>query len=321
MSWRPTPWLAVLPAPRSPLPAPRSTPSTSRILPAATLCWNRSPRSGRPSNLSTPSSTACLADGAILATNTSTIPIARLAAGQADRADSADCISATPSGLRPLVEVIPGPATSPETVAAVVAHARSLGKLPLIVADRPGFVVNRLLQAYLNEALALVTAGLMIQHIDAAMVEFGMPLGPLELLDEIGLDTALQSGVVLAETLGERSQGSELLLRLVKAGQYGRKAGAGFYAYPGKKPNPSYEVITMNLRGADILLGAESASRAAIAERLLVAMTAEAGRVLQEEQVSTWQVDLAVIFGLGFPLWRGGLLWWADHSPRLFTNL
>ena len=95
----------------------------------------------------------------------------------------------------------------------------SLGKLPLVVADGPGFVVNRLLLTYLNEALAMVTAGVPIQQIDAAMVEFGMPLGPLELLDEIGLDTALQSGVVLAEIFGERSAGSELLVRLVKARQ------------------------------------------------------------------------------------------------------
>ena len=102
--------------------------------------------------------------------------------------------------------MIPGPATSPETVAAVVAHASGLGKLPLVVADGPGFVVNRLLLAYLNEALAMVITGVTIQEIDAAMVEFGMPLGPLELLDEIGLDTALQSGIVLAEISGEPSR-------------------------------------------------------------------------------------------------------------------
>ena len=122
---------------------------------------------------------------------------------------------------------------------AIVAHAASLGKLPLVVADGPGFVVNRLLLTYLNEALALVTAGVSIQQIDTAMASFGMPLGPLELLDEIGLDTALQSGIVLAEIFGERSGGSELLVRLVKAQQYGIKAGAGFYRYPGKTPNPS----------------------------------------------------------------------------------
>ncbi|MEI8375796.1 MAG: 3-hydroxyacyl-CoA dehydrogenase family protein, partial [Planctomycetota bacterium] len=170
-----------------------------------------------------------LADRAILATNTSTIPIARLAAGLADPGRFCGLHFCHPVRLRPLVEVIPGPATSPETVATVVASAIALGKLPLVVADGPGFVVNRLLLTYLNEALILVTAGVPIQQIDAAMIEFGMPLGPLELLDEIGLDTALQSGIVLAEIFGERSRGSELLVRLVKAEQLGMKARAGFY--------------------------------------------------------------------------------------------
>ena len=180
-----------------------------------------------------------LPHSAILATNTSTIPIARLAAGQADPGRFCGLHFCHPVWLRPLVEVIPGPATTPETVAAVVAHVCMLGKLPLVVADGPGFVVNRLLMAYLNEALAMVTAGVPIERIDAAMVQFGMPLGPLEILDEIGLDTALQSGVVLQEVYTERSPGSELLVRLVKREQFGMKAGAGFYTYPGKNPNPT----------------------------------------------------------------------------------
>jgi 3-hydroxyacyl-CoA dehydrogenase len=213
-----------------------------------------------------------------------------------------------------LVEVIPGRATSPETVAAVVAHASSLGKLALVVADGPGFVVNRLLLTYLNEALALVTAGVPIQQIDAAMIEFGMPLGPLELLDEIGLDTALQSGVVLAEIFGQRSRGSELLVRLVKAEQYGRKAGMGFYRYPEKSPNPSLEGIVGDSRRSSMPEDKVPANRAAIAERLLLPMIDEA-RVLAVKQLALpWQIDLAMVFGIGFPLWRGGLLWWADQS-------
>ncbi len=256
-----------------------------------------------------------LADRAILVTNTSTIPVARLAAGLADPGRFCGLHFCHPVRLRPLVEVIPGPATSLETVAAVVAHAGSLGKLPLVVADGPGFVVNRLLLTYLNEALALVAAGVPIQKIDAAMVEFGMPLGPLELLDEIGLDTALQSGVVLAEIFGGRSGGSELLVRLVKAQQYGMKAGAGFYSYPAKTPSPSCGEIVGELRNSSIPVGKELASPAAIVQRLLLPMIAEAARVLEEKKVaSAWQIDLAMIFGLGFPLWRGGLLWWARNS-------
>ena len=149
-----------------------------------------------------------------------------------------------PVCARPLVEAIAGPATEANTLAAAVAHASSLGKLPLVVADGPGFVVNRLLLTYLNAALAMVSSGVSIQKIDAAMVEFGMPMGPLELLDEIGLDTALHSGIVLAEIFRERSQGSELLLRLVKAKQLGMKSGQDSTVIPmeselGARPKPT----------------------------------------------------------------------------------
>jgi 3-hydroxyacyl-CoA dehydrogenase len=259
-----------------------------------------------------------LADRAILATNTSSIPVSRLAAGLADPSRFCGLHFCHPVRLRPLVEVIPGSKTSPETVAAVVAHVSSLGKLPLVVADGPGFVVNRLLLTYLDAALELVTSGVMIQEIDAAMVEFGMPLGPLELLDEIGLDTALQSGIVLAEVFGERSCGSELLVRLVKAEQYGMKAEAGFYSYPGKTLNPPCGEIVRELRASGTVPGEELADPAAIARRLLLPMIAEAGRMLAEKKViSPWQIDLAMIFGLGFPLWRGGLLWWARRKTLL----
>ncbi len=256
-----------------------------------------------------------LADRTILATNTSTIPIARLTASVAAPGRFCGLHFCHPVRRRPLVEVIPGPATSPETVAAVVAHASSLGKLPLVVADGPGFVVNRLLLTYLNEALAMVIAGVPIQQIDTAMVKFGMPLGPLELLDEIGLDTALQSGIVLAEVFGERSTGSELLLRLVKAGQYGTKAGAGFYCYPEKTENPSIGRIAIEFQASsESDSETQVAKPATIVERLLRPMSAEGGRILAEKKVvAPWQIDLAMIFGLGFPLWRGGLLW-----PELF---
>ena len=189
-------------------------------------------------------------------------------------------------------------------------------QLPLIIGDGPGFLVNRLLLTYLNVALELVTAGVALQQIDAAMVEFGMPLGPLELLDEIGLDTVVQSGIVLAEIFGERSAGSELLVRLVKARQLGKKVGAGFYQYPERTPNPPCgEIIQRLFADRSDRFDQLLADPAEIARRLLRPMVAEAARVLVEKKVaSAWQVDLATVFGLGFPLWRGGLLWWAEQS-------
>ncbi len=257
----------------------------------------------------------CRADGAILATNTSTIPVTRLAGNLTDPARFCGLHFCHPVRIRPLVEVISGPATSPETVATVAAHAALLGKLPMVVADGPGFVVNRLLMTYLNAALDLVALGMSIEQIDVAMVAFGMPLGPLELLDEIGLDTALQSGIVLEEVFGERSGGSELLVRLVKSKQFGTKAGAGFYRYPGKTPNPSCEEAIESLGTSSTRIGERSTNPATIAQRLLKPMASEAIRLLDEKKVSAdWQIELVMIFGLGFPLWRGGLLWWSNHS-------
>jgi len=263
-----------------------------------------------------------LADRTTLATNTSTIPIARLARGLADPSRFCGVHFCHPVRLRPLVEVIPGPATSEETVAKVMAHVSSLGKLPLVVADGPGFLVNRLLMSYLNAAMEMVIAGVPIQAIDAAMIDFGMPLGPLELLDEIGLDTALQSGVVLAEVFSQRSSGSELLIQLVKARQYGKKSGTGFYSYPLPMPNPSCERAVAAMRALATNTKESFANRTGVVEKLLAPMIAEAARMDEEGKVAArWHIDLAMIFGIGFPLWRGGPLWWADRSGLPFARL
>jgi 3-hydroxyacyl-CoA dehydrogenase len=246
----------------------------------------------------------------IIATNTSTIPIARLAAGLPDSSRFCGLHFCHPVHHRPLVEIIPGPRTTAETLSALVAHSVRIAKLPLLVRDSPGFVVNRLLLAYLNEAMTKLISGVPMETIDAAMVEFGMPLGPISLLDEIGLDTALQSGVVMAEVFGERPTGTELLVRLIKSRQIGLKSGAGFYTYPDKKPNPSVGEI-----GSPDCLQARSTDggRFAIARDLLAPMRVQARRMIAEEKVdSISQIDLAMIFGLGFPPWRGGLLWWSN---------
>jgi 3-hydroxyacyl-CoA dehydrogenase len=251
-----------------------------------------------------------LAPNALLATNTSTIPISQLSSGLPDPGRFGGLHFCHPVCHRPLVEVIAGAVTSRETTSTLVAHAIRLGKLPLVVSDTPGFVVNRLLITYLNEALAAVIAGIPLDEIDSAMVKFGMPLGPLALLDEIGLDTALQSGIVLADVFGDRAAGSELLVRLVKARQLGRKAGAGFYLYPAKSPNPSIGEVCNPRSNTYNRVQFSEAGTSAIAQRLLSPMVAEARRMVGEKLVSSGDaIDLAVIFGLGFPLWRGGLLY------------
>jgi 3-hydroxyacyl-CoA dehydrogenase/enoyl-CoA hydratase/3-hydroxybutyryl-CoA epimerase/3-hydroxyacyl-CoA dehydrogenase/enoyl-CoA hydratase/3-hydroxybutyryl-CoA epimerase/enoyl-CoA isomerase len=248
-----------------------------------------------------------LGPDAILASNTSTIPIGRLGLKLADPSRFCGLHFCHPVRQRPLVEVIRGPKTSERTIEAVVAHVRALGKMPIIVKDGPGFVVNRLLMTYLGEALALVIEGVPIEEIDGAMTEFGMSMGPIEMMDEIGLDTALQSGVVLSEIFGDRLAGTQLLVSMVKAKQFGCKSGAGFFVYPERSINPAVSRFLARWGRAP------SPVRCSIPHRLLFPMVLEATRILDEGKVrDVRDIDLAVLFGLGFPAFQGGLLWWAD---------
>jgi 3-hydroxyacyl-CoA dehydrogenase len=264
----------------------------------------------------------------ILASNTSTIPVSRLASPLTDRRRFCGLHFCHPVHARPLVEVVRGPETSDGTVATIVAHAQAIGKIPLVVQDGPGFVVNRLLLPYLSEAVDLLLEGASPGEVDQAMTSFGMSLGPIEMLDEIGLDTALQAALVLSETCGERIVPSPLVVGLVKAGQLGKKSVMGIYDWAGIAPLPDPKTNTTNryFRGAKgtstpllrELLGrwnrpARHHSPASIQYRLLLPMVLEATRILEEGKVEDCRdVDLAVLFGLGFPAHRGGLLWWAD---------
>ena len=135
-----------------------------------------------------------------------------------------------PVRQRPLVEIVRGPQTSQRTIAAAVAHVQGIARMPIVVEDGPGFVVNRLLFPYLSEALELLREGAPVDAIERAAAEFGMAMGPLRLMDEIGLDTILQAAWVLAAAFPERIVSSPLLVSMVKAGRLGRKTGAGFFS-------------------------------------------------------------------------------------------
>ena len=169
----------------------------------------------------------------ILASNTSTIPLQRLGRGLADASRFCGLHFCHPVQQRPLVEIVCGPQTSDATIAAAVAHARRIDRMPMVVQDGPGFVVNRLLFPYLNEALELLREGVPAESIERAAAEFGMTIGPLRLMDEIGLDTTLQAAWVLGAAFPERVVSSPLLVSLVKAGRLGQKTGAGFFSYRG----------------------------------------------------------------------------------------
>jgi 3-hydroxyacyl-CoA dehydrogenase/enoyl-CoA hydratase/3-hydroxybutyryl-CoA epimerase/3-hydroxyacyl-CoA dehydrogenase/enoyl-CoA hydratase/3-hydroxybutyryl-CoA epimerase/enoyl-CoA isomerase len=214
------------------------------------------------------------------------------------------------------VEVVRGPATSDATVATAVAHVKRLGKCPIVVRDSPGFLVNRVLMPYLHESVEMLREGVDQQRIDRVARGFGMPMGPLELYDMIGLDTAFYAGLVLDDAYGDRIEASPLIPALVKSGRLGRKSGAGFYRY---RPDGGQRArIERPDEGVPRLiepyrLPARENSDSTIADRLLLPMLLEALRALDEGIVRDGRdVDLAVIHALGFPAFRGGLLAWGN---------
>lgn len=251
----------------------------------------------------------------IIATNTSTNPIAKLAEALAEPARFCGMHFFNPVRRMVLVEVIRGPATSDATVATVVAHAKRLGKCPVVVHDSPGFLVNRVLMPYLHEAVEMVREGIEPARIDRVARGFGMPMGPIELYDMIGLDTAFYAGLVLSAAYGDRIEASPLIPAFVKAGRLGRKSGAGFYRFHGI--GPKARIAGTDDEAARIVaryaLAPRDSSDRTIADRLFLPMLLEALRVLDEEIVRDGRdVDLAVIHALGFPAFRGGLFAWAD---------
>jgi 3-hydroxyacyl-CoA dehydrogenase len=263
-----------------------------------------------------------MAHGSLLATNTSTIPIGELAAELREPGRFCGIHFCHPVHVNPLVEIIPGPRTDSATVSAAADYAKMLGKMPIVVEDGPGFVVNRLLLRYTDEAMHLLLDGAEIEQIDRAATEFGMALGPLRILDEIGLDTSLAAGRVMLEAFPDRVARLPLLPLLVKRKQLGRKSGGGFYRYapalpsssatafaPSTGPNPETQGIVEHYARRE-----NPPSEEKILQRLLLAMVSEAAIILQEKKrLDPREIDLCMICGLGFPADQGGLLHWADE--------
>lgn len=254
-----------------------------------------------------------LGPGAILASNTSTIPISRLAEGLKHPDRFCGIHFFNPVRQMPLVEVIRGAKTSDETVATAVAYAKSIGKSPIVVNDGPGFLVNRLLLPYMNEALELMLDGAEMAQIEKAATRFGMPMGPLTLYDVVGIDTAFYAGHVMYEAFPDRVVNSPVLAAMVEHKRLGQKTGAGFYKYAGSKKgkgevDPTVETILGPLRRKQEKFNTEQ-----IQNRLFLPMVLEASRILDEKIVrDPRDVDLGLIFGTGFPPFKGGLLFWAD---------
>jgi 3-hydroxyacyl-CoA dehydrogenase/enoyl-CoA hydratase/3-hydroxybutyryl-CoA epimerase/3-hydroxyacyl-CoA dehydrogenase/enoyl-CoA hydratase/3-hydroxybutyryl-CoA epimerase/enoyl-CoA isomerase len=248
---------------------------------------------------------------AILASNTSTISITRMAKSVERPEQFAGMHFFNPVDRMQLVEVIRGDKTSDETVVTLVALAKRIGKTPIVVRDCPGFLVNRILFPYLNESLVLLQEGANPRAIDKAATAFGMPMGPITLNDLVGLDTSLYAGRVINTAFADRAAPTRILDELVKAGRLGQKSGAGFYSYAkGSRgvDDPAFETILARCR-----TGQRQISTEEITDRLFLPMLTEASRVLSEDIVrEPGDVDMGLILGIGFPPFRGGILRWAD---------
>ncbi len=242
---------------------------------------------------------------AILATNTSALPVAELA--RAPGVDHPGRVLGlhffNPVHRMKLVEVIATDLTDAAAVESALRFVRRAGKLPVLVKDRPGFLVNRVLMPYLVEAGRLFERGADPLAVDRAMLDFGMPVGPLRLLDEVGLDVAAQVAGTMS-ALGRRFEAPIVLAALVDAGHLGRKSGAGFFLYGGRggsgvRPNPS----ALDLRGG----GGEGAGGDRTATHLSLLMVDEGRRALDEGVArSADDIDLAMVLGAGFAPFRGG---------------
>ncbi len=253
-----------------------------------------------------------LSDTAILASNTSTIPITTMAEGLKRPERFCGIHFFNPVRRMKLVEVIRGEQTSDETIATAVAYVKRLGKSPIVVKDGPGFLVNRLLFPYMNEALELLLEGASVEDIEKAAKRFGMPMGPITLFDMVGLDTALYAGGVMHEAFPNRYADNPLLAKLVEQGRLGQKSGAGFFNYQTKKREPQLDPGFGQLLDAH-RRGQKKFTQEELQHRLFLPMLLEATRVLEAGLVrDARDVDLGLIYGIGFPPFRGGLMHWAD---------
>lgn len=245
----------------------------------------------------------------ILATNTSALPVSELATATRHPERVIGLHFFNPVHRMQLVEVVVGRQTSHEVLQRALRFVQQIGKLPVVVKDSPGFLVNRILMPYLIEAGNLFEAGASAAELDAAMLDFGMPMGPMTLLDEVGLDVALHVARSLAGNYPDRLTLPETLTKMVDAGLLGRKNGRGFYLHrKGKSPQPNQQTDSFVRSQATAAL-----SRKELQERMVLLMINEAARCLEEQIVTEpGQVDFAMIMGTGFAPFRGGPLRYAD---------
>lgn len=261
---------------------------------------------------------AAMKEGAILTSNTSTISITVLATALKKPENFCGMHFFNPVHRMPLVEVIRGEKTGEHAIAQTVLYAKAMGKTPIVVNDCPGFLVNRVLFPYFGGFSALLDDGGDFRKIDKVMERFGWPMGPAYLLDVVGIDTAYHGSAVMAEGFPDRMshEGENAIDRLYSLDRFGQKNKKGFYRYEldkrGKDKKLPDEEIDNLLKGA--VGESKDISDEEIIERMMLPLSIECARCLEEGIVeSAAELDMALIYGIGFPPFRGGAMHYMDH--------
>lgn len=256
------------------------------------------------------------ADETLIVSNTSTLPISELAAHL--RAPQRFCglHYFPPIGERKMLEIIPSSKTNAVTTAKVLRFCEQIRRIPLVVADGRGFLVNRILMAYMNAGIRLVSAGVSIEAVESLALGFGMRMGPIRLYDAVGLDVALQCGWSLSADSETFIARTPTIVRMMKKKQLGCKSGRGFFIHQAENDNERAGDINPI---AQQIIDAQIESRVdlsapEIEAAIALPMIIEATKLLEIQRAhSAWQVDLAAMCGIGFPTSCGGPLWWADQ--------
>ena len=268
-----------------------------------------------------------VSDGTVLASNTSTISITRLAEGLQKPENFAGMHFFNPVHMMPLVEVIRGEKTSDATVATLVAYATKMGKNPIVVNDCPGFLVNRVLFPYFGGFGLLLRDGADFQAVDKVMEKFGWPMGPAYLMDVVGIDTGVHAAKVMADGFPDRMSYDfkDATTVMFEANRYGQKNKLGFYKYELDKKGKLAKQVD---EAAYELIKPVVAARAEFSEeeiiaRMMIPMCNETVRCLEDGIVGTAaEADMAMIYGIGFPPFRGGPLRYIDSiGAKAFVEL
>jgi len=243
-------------------------------------------------------------DDTVIASNTSALPIAEIARDARVPERIVGMHFFSPVHRMQLIEVIRPPRADPSAVATAVAAAIAFGKTPIVVGDGPGFYTSRVLSTMIAEAFAMLEGGVAIEDIDRAMTAFGWPVGPLQLVDEVGLEVAAHVGETVSRARGLEQP--KIVGALVAEGKKGKGRGGGFYRYEGKRRIPDRRVY-------EILRVAPMPTHEDLAQRLTLAFVNDAARCLDEGVLrSPAEGDLGAVLGLGFPAYLGGPFRYAD---------